>query len=363
MNADPRPVEARRAEVERFDFRRVHPALRLGTASDRYAAWIGPIYPRDVWADRVETRTKRLGAGSIEERLLPVESVEDYFAHFGVLELDFTFYRPLVEPSGKPGPPLFTLQRYAEAAPAGARFLLKAPQAFTARTLRRRVDGRTAYVENPTYLDAEAFTAQFAVPAAKALGPRLAGVIVEQEYARVRESPPPEAFLVELDAFFRAVPPEVRYHLEVRSPHLLVPPYFDWLASRGLGFVFSHWTWLPPLRDQWRLAGERLLAATGGSGTPEAVAPEAVVRLMNPREMSYDDALRLAYPFDAPVPALAETPQARQMVDDATALAYRAVADGVTLNVIANNRAWGSSPHLAQALAQRFLDFAERRGA
>jgi hypothetical protein len=78
--------------------------------------------------------------------------------------------------------------------------------------------------------------------------------------------------------------------------------------------------------------------------------------------MKYDEAFALAYPFTAPVPALAETPEARRMVDETTALAYKAVGEGVTLNVIANNRAWGSSPHLAQTLAHRFLDFADRYG-
>ncbi len=350
-------ADPRRAAVERYDFRRVHPRLRRGTASDRYAAWMDTVYPRDVWADRVTVRRKRVGQTTVEERLLPIESAEDFFLHFGVLELDFTFYRPLLEPDGKPSSNLLTLQRYAEAAPPTAQFLLKAPQAFAARVLPRKTGGRLQFEENEGYLDAAGFTERFARPARKALGPRLAGVIVEQEYARVRESPPPEAFLTGLDRFFSDVPNDVPYHLEVRSPHLLVPPYFEWLEGRGLGFCFSHWTWLPPLQEQWRMAGERLLAARGPAG------PEAVVRLMSPRGMSHDESLALAYPFDKPVEALAGTPQARQMVDEAAALAFKAVAADVTLNVITNNRAWGSSPDLARAVAGRFLDFAERRGA
>lgn len=346
------PAPERREAAARHDFRRVHPRLRFGTASDRYAGWLGTVYPPDVWADRVTSRKKRLAGQTIEERLLPVESVEDFFLHFGVLELDFTFYRPLLEPSGKSSANLLTLQRYAEVAPANARFLLKAPQAFTARKLPRKAGGKLTFEENPDYLDASAFTERFALPAQDALGPRLAGVIVEQEYARVRESPPPEAFLTGLDRFFGDVPNNLAYHLEVRSPHLLVPQYFEWLEQKGLGFCFSYWTWLPPLREQWELAGERVLASHG----------EAVVRLMNPRGMSHDETLALAYPFDRPVEALAGTPEARAMVDEAAALAYRAIAADVTLNVVTNNRAWGSAPDLARAVADRFLDFAERRG-
>ena len=340
-----------RASVARYDLRRVHPALRFGTASDRYAGWMDKVYPRDVWGDRVTSRSKRVGGGSVEERMIPVESVEDYFLHFGVLELDFPFYRPLLEPDGKPSTNLHTLIRYAEAAPANARFLLKAPQLFTARTLPRKSGGRLQFEENADYLDSAAFTARFVEPAKKALGPRLAGVIVEQEYARVRESPPPEAFLNSLDRFFGDVPDDVAYHLEVRSAHLLMPAYFDLLRARGLGFCFAHWTWLPPITDQWRMAGG-LIAAHG----------ESVVRLMNPREMKHDDAVRLAAPFDAPVPALSETPEARRMVDEAVALARHAVRDGVTLNVVSSNRAWGCAPDLARAIATRFLDVAETQG-
>ncbi|NNF58823.1 MAG: DUF72 domain-containing protein [Rhodothermaceae bacterium] len=311
------------------------------------------VYPRDIWADQVMTRSKKVGGQSFEERLLPIESVEDYFLHFGVLELDFTFYRPLLEADGKPSSNLFTLRRYAEAAPANARFLLKAPQPYTARILRRRVDGRVQYVENLDYLDAEGYVERFLVPALDTLGDRLGGVLFEQEYARVRESPPPEAFIGELDRFFAQVPDTVPTHLEIRSAHLLVPPYFAWLADRGLGFIVSHWTWLPSIREQWMLASERFTAAN----------KTAVLRLMNPRDMKFAEAFALAAPFEGPAPGLADTAQARQMIDEATALAYKALAADVTLDVICNNRAWGNSPDLARTVANRFLDFADRFGA
>ena len=298
-----RPVEERRAETSRYDFRRVHPLARFGTASDRFAAWMDQVYPRDVWADRVSTRAKKAGGQTFEERLLPVASVEDYFLHFGVLELDFTFYRPLLEADGRSSPALFTLQEYAEHAPANARFLLKAPQAFAARRLRRTVDGRPLFVDNPEYLDAAGYTDRFLAPALDALGAeRLAGVIFEQAYERVRESPPPEAFVGELDAFFADVPDTVQAHLEVRSSHLLSPPFVAWLEARGLGFVFSHWTWLPSLKEQWGLAGERFTAANG----------EAVLRLMTPREMKFAESFALAYPFEGPAPGLAGTAEARR---------------------------------------------------
>ena len=349
----PRPVDARRQEVARYDVRRVHPVLRFGSASDRYAAWIGQVYPRDVWAGDVTTRKKTVGGESFEERLLPVASVEDYFEHFGVLEIDFTYYRPLLEATGKPSPGLFTLEHYADASPANARFLLKAPQQVVARRLRRKVDGRWAYVENDGYLDADAFARQFVEPARAKLGVKLAGIILEQPYERAAESPPPETFVAEWDRFVSEIPNDVAYHLEVRSSHLLTPPYLEWLANRELGFCFSHWQWLPPIIDQWRLVGERFSSASG----------EAVLRLVQPRDMPYAESWKRAYPFEGPAPGLSDTGAARRMVDETTALMYQAVEAGVVLNVVGNNRAWGNTPDLCRALADRFLDFAERKGA
>lgn len=349
----PRSVSERRADAERFDFRRIHPNLRFGTASDRYAGWIDTIYPRDVWAGEVTTRSKRVGGETFEERMLPVASVEDYFLHFNVLELDFLYYRPLLKPDGRPESNLFVLQQYAEHAPANARFLVKAPRQFVSRVLPRRSGGRMSFEENEGYLDAAGFTRQFVEPLRDALGVKLAGIIVEQEYVRKREAPSSEAFVGEWDAFFREVPRDVAYHLEIRSEHLLTPGLAAWMEHTGIGRVFSHWTWLPTLRDQWTLADEAFTSR----------ADDVVVRLLNPRDMKYNEAFALAYPFTAPVAALAETGQARRMIDETTALMYKAVERDATIHVIANNRAWGSSPHLAQTLAHRFLDFAERKGA
>jgi uncharacterized protein YecE (DUF72 family) len=342
-------------DLAAYDFRGFHPRVRFGTASDRYGGWLGQIYSEDRWASEIKTRRKKLGRQSFEERVLPVECVAEYFDHFETLELDFTFYRPLLEGDGRASSNLFVLGRYAEHAPETARFILKAPQAYTARVLRRGGAGRPAYEDNPTYLDVDAYVSQFLDPARDLLGERLAGVLFEQEYGRVRESPPPEAFIGELDAFFgtvdaRCAEPRIQTHLEVRSPHLLVQPYFDWLDARGLGFCFSHWTWLPSIKQQWELAGGRFTAANRN----------VVLRLLTPRKMRYEEAYATAHPFDRPVPELSETRGAREMVDESAALVLRTIEAECTVDVIVNNRAWGNGPALAQAVARRIGDALNR---
>jgi uncharacterized protein YecE (DUF72 family) len=337
-----------RDQLDDYDFRNVHPNVRFGTASDRYAGWIGQIYPGH-YADQISSRTRTLGGERFEERNVPVASVRDYFEHFGVLELDFTFYNSLLDADGEPTNTYFVLQNYVDHAPEAAPFLLKAPQMYFAQSLRRG----GSFVDNEDYLDADAYRRRFHEPATEILGDQFAGVLFQQEYQRVADAPSPEANVDQLDAFFREVPRNVQAHIELRSEHLLAPVYFDWLEAEGLGFVFSHWTWLPAIREQWRLCGERFTAADD----------TVVARLLTPRDMKYAEAYAKAHPFDEPVDALAETKQARDMVLDATALTFQAEAQGALLNLIANNRAWGNAPDLARTIGHRILDEQEKRQA
>ena len=339
-------IPDRRSAADNYDFRTIHPNVRFGTASDRYAGWLGQIYPEATYADQLSSRSRSLGGQTFQEQKVPIESVRHYFEHFQVLEIDFTFYRPLLE-DGEPSSSYFVLSNYAEHAPEDAAFFLKAPQMFFARSLRRGGE----FVDNPDFLDADAYLDTFHEPALEILGDRLEGLIFQQEYQRVADSPESEENVRQLDDFFSALPDEPQCHIELRSSHLLTDLYFDWLDARGLGHVFSHWTWLPAIRQQWARCGERFSAADD----------EVVARLLTPRDMRYADAYAAAHPFDAPVPDLAETEQAHDMVLDTTALAYRAQAQSARLNVMANNRAWGNAPELARTIAHRILDEEERR--
>jgi uncharacterized protein YecE (DUF72 family) len=339
----------RRARAADYDFRAFEPTLRFGTASDRYAGWLGQIYP-ESFESQVSTRSRKLAGKNFQERTLPIASVQDYFDHFTILELDFTYYRPLLEPDASPSNNHFVLQQYADHAPESGRFFLKAPQIYFTRTLRRSRDGKTVYEDNPDFLNAAAYLGQFHEPALKILRDRLAGVIFEQSYQRVADSPSTEQNVAELDDFFKNLPNDVQAHIEIRSPHLLTPPYFAWLESTRIGFVFSHWTWLPPLRDQWHAC----------NGLFSAADRQAVVRLLTPLRMPYARAYAQAYPFDQPLDAIVNSAEGRNMVLDVTALAFQAEKQGAVLNIIANNRAWGNAPDLAQAIAYRILDHLEK---
>jgi len=344
-----RSLEDRRQAADAYKFRAIHPHVRFGTASDRYGGWIGQIYPEETYGNQISTRTRTLNGQSFEERRVPVESVRHYFQHFEVLELDFTFYRPLLDAEGTRSSNYHVLTRYAKSAPADASFFLKAPRKVFARRLRRG----GSYVENEDFLNAEEYARTFHEPAVEILGNRLDGIIFEQEYQRVAHSPTPETNVRQLDRFFSNIPGSVQSHIELRSEHLLNDAYFEWLGRNGLGFVFSHWTWLPRLKEQWDRCSRRFTAEDG----------QVVARLLTPRNMKYAEAFAKTHPFDETNPDLRSKDQAEEMVLDTTALAYQAQAQDARLNMFANNRAWGNAPRLCQALAHRILDEEERREA
>jgi len=60
------------------------------------------------------------------------------------------------------------------------------------------------------------------------------------------------------------------------------------LKKHGVGLVYSHWTWLPSLSDQFAKTGGRFFDSGNGG----------VIRLMTPLRMSYEESYAKTFPFD-----------------------------------------------------------------
>jgi len=327
-----------RTSLETFHFRNLHPLVHMGTASDRYAGWIGQIYSAEHYRDRITGRAKTVGKNTYNEQVLPVESVGEYFRHFPVLELDFTFYRLLLDPDGKPTPNYRVLETYRKHLTEADRLLLKVPQVVFARKLRRG----GAFVQNPDPLNPETFTRLFYEPALAVLGESIGGFVFEQEYQTKKDNVTPDAHAASLDAFFARIPPDARYHCEVRTPPLLTPEYFELLDRHGVGQVLSHWTWLPPLWKQFAMSAKKF-SNRGG---------RCLIRLMTPRGMRYEDAYAKAFPFNALVEGMLQP----SMVRDAVRLMHAAVDSGVHADIVVNNRSGGNAPLIARTIAETFLE-------
>ena len=324
-------------DLNTFQFRGIHSKISMGTASDRYAGWIGQIYTKERYQGRISRRTKTIGGKSFIEEVLPVDSVEEYFDHFPVLEIDYTFYRPLLDTDGKPTQNYHVLRRYQQYMKEKDHIIVKVPQMITAQKLRRGSDHR----ENEAYLNADVFTRQFYEPAVEVLGPALTGFIFEQEYQRKQDRTPVMHMAQELDAFFDSIPTDTRYHIELRTESYLSTPVFEVLEKHGVGQVLSHWTWLPSLRKQFAKAN-RILFNSGR---------HCVVRLMTPIGMRYEAAYEKAHPFDT----LVEGMLRHEMVEDTASLMKTGIEEGVQMNIIINNRAGGNAPLIARHVTERFI--------
>jgi len=107
--------------LRNFLFREPNQNILIGTASDRYAGWI----------EHGRKQRKAHGARSVGQ------SVTEYFEHFPLLEIDYTFYRLLLQKDGKPTQNFHVPKSYRQHMKDGDLLLLKVPQVIIARKLRR----------------------------------------------------------------------------------------------------------------------------------------------------------------------------------------------------------------------------------
>jgi uncharacterized protein YecE (DUF72 family) len=318
-----------------FLFRELPQNILIGTASDRYAGWIGQIYSEGRYEKGITRRSHKVGDKTFNEETLPVESVAEYFAHFPLLEIDYTFYRPLLESNGNPTQNFHVLKSYRQHMQERDFVLLKAPQIVIARKLKRGA----AFVENENYLNTDIFTRQFYKPAIEILGPCLNGIIFEQEYHIKNDRIPISKLAQDLDEFFSKIPKDTRYHIELRTEAYLTDPVLDVLKKHGVGVVFSHWTWLPSLRKQFA----KVRAEFFNSGS------QVVIRLITPLRMSYEESYAKAFPFDKMVSGMLDP----EMIEDTAKIVNEAIKDKVQVNLIINNRAGGNAPLIAEKIADR----------
>ena len=111
-----------------FLFRELPQNILIGTASDRYAGWIGQIYSEGRYQNAITRRGHKVGDKTFNEETLPLESITEYFEHFPLLEIDYTFYRLLLEKDGKPTQNFHILKNYRQHMKNGDHVLLKVPQ-------------------------------------------------------------------------------------------------------------------------------------------------------------------------------------------------------------------------------------------
>jgi len=284
--------------------------IRFGTSSWTYPGWNGLVYQRDYPAT---------GAGA---RML-----EEY-AHwplFRTVGIDSFFYAP---PSAK------TLDGYRDALPDDFPCVTKVWDRITAHTFANPREKARWGQPNPDWLNAELFLSEVVAPMREHFAKHIGPFVFEFQTIAKKEEVTPAQFAERLDAFFGALPTDLRYAVEIRNSEFLAPEYFAVLRDHGVAHVFNSWTRMPAI-------GEQLLLHD--SITAEFVVSRALLR----PGRSYSEAVDAFAPYDH---VQDENPTLRA---DLVALARTALELRIPAYLIVNNRAEGSAPLTIAAVARR----------
>jgi uncharacterized protein YecE (DUF72 family) len=290
--------------------------LYLGTSSWAFPGWAGLVY------DRVAS-----------QEILAHEGLAAYAAHplLRAVGIDRTYYAPL---------PAADFDAYRQAVPEGFRFLVKAHQLCTLPFVRSGPAEKNRSKKNPLFLDSGYAADEVVRPFMEGLREK-AGVLVFQfSPLQAASVGGPDEFVQRLERFLGLLPRGPLYAVELRSPALATPPYFQALGGLGAAHCFNVHPTMPGLARQERLA----------QSAPSERFPALVVRWMLRRDQGYEGARDRFSPFDRLVE---EDAEARSTI---ARMALEAVRAGRPAFVIANNKAEGSAPltifRLAEELAR-----------
>ncbi len=285
-------------------------SVRFGTSSWAYEGWQGLIYRQAYKANRF-SKDSLSEYARYEYRGAPL---------FNTVGIDHTFYRPATAEQ---------LAHYATQVPSDFRFCAKVWEELTIPSYaNHRRYGAKAGKTNARFLDHEAFRDLVLGPFLEGLRTRAGPLIFEFQ----RSGMTPDEFYTALDRFLSRLPVGPEYAVEVRNPALLGTRYGDVLQSFNVAHVLNHWTAMPPLQEQFSQLGHRFPASF------------VVFRLLTPRGVQYEQAVRRYSPYDRIV-----EPQPR-MRQETLSLLAEALAEGRIPYVLVNNRCEGNAPLTLQAL-------------
>ncbi len=283
---------------------RMPAGLRLGTSSWTFVGWNGIVYAEG-------TKQNRLARGGLRA----------YAQHplLRAVGVDRTFYAPIAQSE---------FEDYAASVPSSFRFLVKAWSDVTTPRVRGP-QGRPG-AQNPRWLDVDTTIDRVLTPAVLGLGDKLGPLLFQfppQGKAVVSD---PQRFAARLHAFFSALPKGPCYAVELRDAPLFSADYIAALTDCGARHCCSVHPTMPGVLQQFETAKP--------SG-------ETVVRWMLQPSLDYDEAKDRYAPFAELVdPDLVRRAEVAE-------LCARALAQGLPVTVVANNKAEGCAPKTLFALA------------
>lgn len=286
--------------------------IRLGGSTWSFPGWMGLVWD-----------------GKYTESRLAHDGLAAYAQHplLRGVGLDRTYYQPVEAED---------LAVYADAVPAGFRFLVKAQEVLTvSRWPDRPRYGVHKGQTNPLFLDHVYAAENVVAPYVEGLGEK-GGALLFQ--FAPQDLGVPGKFADELYVFVSALPRGPVYAIELRNREALTPAYADVLAATGAVHCHNVHPRMPDVRTQARLAG---------SGRPGA--PATILRWLLGRGMTYEEAGRRYAPFDR---MQTPDPEARRAIAE---LAREAHAAGRLFLGTINNNAEGCAPLSIVELAREIV--------
>ncbi len=173
------------------------PSLRIGASSWSAPSWEGVFYPRGA---------------------LPADYLPHYASEFDTVEVDATFYRI---PSAR------MADAWRERTPPGFLFAAKVPQAVTHEKMLEGCGGEMA-----EFLEVMG-----------RLGEKLGPLLFQFRYFKKTEFPEADPFIDRLERFLPTLPGGIRFAVEVRNKHFVVPRLLDLLRKHGVALALIDHPW------------------------------------------------------------------------------------------------------------------------
>ena len=190
--------------------------LRIGTCSWKYPSWAGLVYSSPE----------------------PVNYLGEYARKYQTVEVDQWFWS-----LGKGSvalPRREVVAEYDASTPADFRFTVKCPNALTLTHHPGRKGEK--FRMNDSFLDPDLFL-RF-VDSLSPLVPKIGLLILQFPYLNRETVPSKEAFFDRLGAFFRALPADLPYAVELRNPKWIDATWFDLLRELKVAPVFLQGYWM-----------------------------------------------------------------------------------------------------------------------
>jgi uncharacterized protein YecE (DUF72 family) len=294
-------------------------SIRFGTSSWTYPGWNELVYFKKYK----------------NEKEFRANALSEYAAcpWFRTVGIDSAFYSP---------PSLDQLRRYAAQVPGNFYWISKVWEEITVPSYaKHKRYGAKAGKGNPNFLNADLFNASvLEVCKNDEIKPHVGPFVFEFQTFDGPMAKEPQIFLEKLNNFLSQLPKDFRYSIELRTPALLTPEYFQTLNKHEVTHCFNHWTRMPALVDQMKHA-----AMAGG-----LAADFLVARILTPLGLSYRGAVERFSPYNK---IKEPNPNMRK---DVIRLLKRALQKGNEVFVVINNRVEGNAPLTIEAIGSALLE-------